>query len=342
MSAKIELIGQSEAKEILNGMLAKKEYSEKRGESYQFQPLIFKGLTGLGKTEMAERLAKTLNLPMVEVPPNAGWTFWREMSNATASIDNERGTATAIPSVIFFDETHSQKILMDVMKIQYGNDEAHLLERNGTKNFFDPFNHLVIFASNQKLDTAIERRARSLQLVPYSKAEKKQLLSLFAKKHGQTIEADALEFLESRVKPTAGEIKNLCKCLSDVCADVLTLEHAETTCKLNGYFTYGLNKIDLQILMRLEKGIATAAVLKFLAMADKKRDVQILIDWLIALNLVQSSVKSGFMLTDAGHKYLSDIREKQGKAQIAPKDETPKSEKMPAMPKDKKSTVKSK
>ena len=316
MSAKIEMIGQVEAKGLLEDILARKDYDLKKGVSYHFQPVKFAGLTGLGKTELAERYAKALDLPMISVPPNAGWGFWRELSNATASIDDENGACSAIPHVIFVDEAHAQKTLNDMFKIVYGRKEAHMTERNGTKNFYDPTQHVVIFASNNKLDPALERRCFKAQLVPYTSKEKKQLLNLFAKKNGQTIENDALDYLETRCKPTAGEVSNLCECLKNVCSDKITLENAQDVCKKNGYFTFGLNKIDLQILMRLEKGQVTTAVLAFIAQSDRKRDTQSIIDWLIALNLVQSSVKSGFMLTDQGNKYLSDIREKQGKVQV--------------------------
>ena len=324
MSAKIEIIGQIGAVELLNDVIARREYDEKKGKSYNFQPVKFSGLTGLGKTELAERYAKALDLPIVCVPPKAGWGFWRELSNAIASFDDERGTATAIPHVIFFDEAHSQSILNDMLKEVYGKKEAHTKERNSTKHFYDPACHVVIFASNHKLDSALERRCSKIQLSPYSPSEKKQLLNLFAKKNGQSIEKNALEYLETRCKPTAGEVSNLCECLKNVCVDVITLDVAQNACKKNGYFTHGLNKIDLSILQRLEKGQATASVLQFAAQADKKRDVQSIIDWLIALQLVVPSVKQGFMLSDMGHKYLADIREKQGKAQAPQVEAKPK------------------
>lgn len=317
MSLITKFIGQSSVVQSLNEILSARKHAEENGKTFFYRPLLFSGLTGLGKTELSGRYAECLGVQILVLPANAGWTEFSKLAGKLASVNEETGEWTGIPSVILIDEAHSQKVLADIIKVLFNDGKGrNTISRNGTMYYYDSSVHQVIFASNRTLDAAISGRCYKLQLSPYTKAEKKKLISLMMADNGQTITDDALEVLESRVKPTGREIKDMVYPFSLSCKTEINADDALNKAKDKGFFRLGLRAIDLKIMLRLAEGATTTSVLKYVAQDDKKRDSQEKIDWLIALDLVQET-RGGFALTSAGKAYLDNLNQEQKAAKAA-------------------------
>ena len=309
-----KFIGQTNAVASLNEIVAAKEYAEAKGKEFHFRPILFKGLTGLGKTELSKLFGNCMGMQFLELPANAGWGEMGKIAEKMSSFDDETKTFSAIPSTIFIDEAHSQKVLADLIKVLFNDKKGtNHISRNGRDYFYDPRFHLVIFASNRTLDAALEGRCYKLQLVPYTKPQKIQLIKIMGAENGNIFSDEAAEILESRVKPTAREIKDLVYPFSLLQKEKIDGKTALEKAKEKGFFPLGLRPLDIQLIKRIAEGSATAAVLKHIAQDDKKRDTQDKIDWLIALGLVAEG-RGGFTVTKEGGKYFEKLRElKAGK-----------------------------
>jgi len=311
------LIGQSEVKARLNDVIQAIKNGEKTGERYVIPRILLGGLTGLGKTFFADAFADALSWQFIEIPPQAGWRFFSEMALKSASINGETDAATPIPTVFLCDEAHDQKVLANMLKLVIGHDNPKMHERNGTKFFSDPAQHVWIFASNEELDPALRRRCGGFELIlsPYNKGEKKELISLYSDK---PIDPEALDYLEGRIKPTAGEAKNLCDALNVELVKKIDLVTAKAVVKKVGLFPGGIKRADLQILQRIAQGNAGLETLKCVACDVRTKTTKGRLGWLSSLNLCEPR-KSAYVLTKNGSKYLLDLSEAQAKARAARK-----------------------
>ncbi len=300
-----KIVGLAVPKARVNDIIAKIKLAIVQAIFFCIPNIKLGGPTGMGKTYLAEAIAEAIGWQFICIPPQAGWTFWRELALKTASINEETGEAYGIPTVILVDEAHDQKTLLNMFKLVTGHSDARMHERNGIKFYSDPSKHLWIFASNEKLDVAIERRcgAFNLELPPYNKGEKKQLLALYSEKE---IDDDALEYLESRVKPTAGEVQNLANAANVEVEERLTLAVAKRVVQKVGLFPGGIVRQDLQLLKSIMEGKGNLDALKWVAGDNKVSTTKTRLGWLTALSLVEPK-RSQFSLTKQGVKYMTDL-----------------------------------
>ena len=306
-----KIIGQPEVKFMLNRILAKKNDADKKGEPFRFPPLFLSGLTGLGKSHFADAVAEALKeagFQYFALPVKAGWRYFDTLAAKTCTFD-DNDIPVAMPAVMFVDEAQEPSPIEEMVKLITGTNEPRLFERNGTKFFHDPTQHLWIFASNEEIDPAQKRRCLEIPFSPYNKGEKKQLLTAMSAK---PIDADALEYLESRTKPTAGDIENLCKHLNLEIVDRITLDVAKSVTKHIGLFSQGLVKKDLMLMQRM---YADKRPVPIDALKAKLGDVKTTatrgrLGWLQALELVEA-IKGGFTLTNKGTNYVKALVELQ-------------------------------
>lgn len=318
-------IGQIAAVATLNEELSARANAVKNGEKYVNRPIFFGGWTGTGKSNLARAFTDQLEhqgYNYYEVPQNSGWTELAKMAEKIASFDEETNAVSSIPYVIFWDEMHSQKIGLDLMKaLTTKVDQAHTISRNGRLYHYDPCNHIHIFASNRKIDDAMRRRCKNLETTTYTKSEMTRLAELMiTKKHGIEMTDEAVETIIGRVKPLAGDLEELAHSIATRAKAIDTKKIdggiALDVARKQGYFPLGLRRADVAIVNRLAEGVATSAVLKFKSADEKKKDTQERIDWLCAIGL-SSPVRGGFSLTKAGLKYVENIAELQKAARAA-------------------------
>lgn len=319
-------IGQIASVATLNETLAARKNTIAKGERYNNRPIFFGGFTGTGKSNLAKAFTSELaeqGFNLYEMPQNSGWGELSKMAEKVSSFDEATGRCSAIPHVIFWDEFHSQKIGNDLIKsLMTKVDEEHTIFRNGKLYHYDPANHIHIFASNRKIDPALQRRCLNLTLTTYTPAEMARLVDLFlTKKHGLTVTDEAIKTIIGRVKPLAGDLEELSYAIANRAQaenvkkidDTLALDVAKKQFFLPG----GLRKPDWEIMKRLAEGVATVAVLKFKSADDKKKDTQERVDYLCSSELALP-VRGGYALTKKGADYVEKIQELQ-KAKIAKK-----------------------
>lgn len=316
-----KFIGQTEVVAELNDIIQARENDLKENggnPTRPLRPLLFKGLTGTGKTELSDVLAQAMEgMNFAELPVASGWNEFGKLRNQTASFDRDKGVFSAIPSVILIDEAHTQRTLADVIKVLY-NDKGgpKTISRNGSSFFYDPLWHQVIFASNRTLDAAIEGRCYKLHLRPANKGEKIRLIKHFAEKAGVHFSDEAVELLEGRVKPTPREIKDIVYPFS-LFPGKYDAKVTLQKCLDKKFFPMGLRQIDLAILKKIgELRAAPVNVLRTIAQDDKKKDTQDKVDWIVALGLLKEC-REGYALTKEGAEYLHKIIEAQKAAKAA-------------------------
>jgi Holliday junction resolvasome RuvABC ATP-dependent DNA helicase subunit len=316
MIKQLKMIGQPEVKATLNEIITAKNYAEKKGRRFVLPNLYFGGITGTGKSHVSEKYAELFQqsgFQYLPFPPVAGWRFWGDVAAKSCTVD-QHGVATAIPTIFFVDEAHEKSPIQEMIKLITGVRVPRLFPRNGVEFFSDPACHQWIFASDRELDPAQRRRLLEVPFSLYEKNEKKQLLTVMCEKN---IHEQAIDYLEERVKPTAGDIKNVCDRLNLQPVDTIKLENAKTVVKNIGLFPQGLLKKDLMLMLRM--GSETRPV-PVEALKSKIGDVKTSatrskLGTLMALELAETR-RGGYTLTKKGIAYLktlADLQEKDKK-----------------------------
>lgn len=311
-------IGQKPTVESMNEILQAAKNEIKAGREYAFRPINLGGWTGTGKSNLAECFAEQvqdLGFNYIQITPNAGW---RDLYAAFAKVksEDEKGRISPIPYVIFWDEFHSQKIGLDIMKaLTTKVEESHVITRQGFNFPYFPTAHCHIFASNFSLDQAMKRRCRNFTLTTYTPSEMHALAELMlCRRHGLTLGGEALEALLSRTKPLAGD-------LEEVCAPLVNRAKAEGIKKLSaqtvtevlkrqGFFPQGLRREDMIILTELKTGSKPVNILKFKVQDEKKKATQERVDWLCSIGLSEPA-RNGYCLSKVGVEYLRKIADAQ-------------------------------
>ncbi len=296
------IIGQASVKERLNDIVAAYNDATKHKREFRFPCVCFAGVTGAGKTFLAEAFADALDRPLFELSPQAGWTVAAELASFCGTVD-------ANPGVIFVDEAHDQKTIINWVKLLTGHDNKQSHYRTGKPDIChvsDPTKHVWIFASNEELDPAIKRRCGSfhLELGPNNKGEKKKLLELYSSK---PIDQEALDYLESRCKPYAGDVKNLADGLNVELCERVTIEIAKRAVSKIGLFPAGLLRPDIRILERVAKEATPLNALKWIAGDAKPKATKARIGALMSYEYVKEE-KGGYKATMQGNKYLDALR----------------------------------
>lgn len=309
-----KVIGQSEVKQYLNEIIAAKNFADKAKELFTFAPLYFSGLTGTGKSHFAEIFANVLGdagFNFHPFPVQAGWRFFSNLAAKACSVDEESGLASAIPSIFFVDEAHEHSPIEEMVKLITGTKHERLFERNGTKFFHDPTQHVWIFASNEELDPAQKRRCMEVPFTTYKRAEKIALLRAMSRK---AINDEAAEYFEGRTKPMAGDIQNLCNRLNLQLVNKVDIQTAKLVVKHMGLHPLGLVRKDLLLMVRMGADSRPTPIDALRAKAGdvKTSATRARLGWLMALELCEVR-KGGYGLTKKGSKYLIDLAGAQAK-----------------------------
>jgi hypothetical protein len=306
------MIGQPEVKSALNEIIAAKNYADQKKRKFNFPNLFFSGISGVGKSHAAELYAdllKAAGFQYIPFPIRAGWRFWAEVSVKVCSINDDNGQAYAIPTIFFVDEAHEKSPIEEVVKLVTGVREPRLFERNGARFFSDPSAHQWIMASNEEIDPAQRRRLMEVPFSLYEPNEKKQLLTTMCEKD---IHEPAIDYLETRVKPTAGDIKNLCDRLNLQPVDKIKLDEAKRVVKHVGLFPLGIMKKDLQLMLRMGGDTRPTPIdaLKAKVGDIKTSATRSRLGTLMALELCEVR-RGGYTLTKQGTEYLKKLAKLQ-------------------------------
>lgn len=316
-------IGQKQAVARLNQIATAANNAKKAGERFYFPVIKLGGLTGLGKSELAECFADCFQKQFVEMPIGAGWTWLSQTAKTVTSQDDERGTVSAIPATIYVDEAHSQKTLANALKKLIEKDVS-TFERNGTKWHTDMSEHLWIFASNEMLDKALERRCEvQIELSPYTCAEKKQLLAFFLSHNGTEASEETIAYLETRAKPTAADCKMIAKNASFFAGSFREVATARKLVEQMGRFHCGLDRGEIRGLEFLEVNkTANASALRHrmgYTGATGEKKVRDSMGFLACSGFVDQISVSSFMIANDGKKYLTKLRSDIASAKQAAK-----------------------
>lgn len=307
-----KVIGQSEAKSLLNEIIEAKNFADKKNKSFNFPNLHFTGPSGVGKSHFAEQYADRFleaGFQYIEIPVNAGWRFYADLAGKACSIDDDSGMGTAIPTIFFVDEAHEPSPIEEQLKLITGTKHAKLFERNGTKFYHDPAQHQWIFASNEDLDEAQARRLTEVPFGIYDRSEKKALFKVMCQKD---LDDQVIDYFEGRTKPMAGHIEKVCKRLNLQPVDRIKIDLAKSLVQHMGLFPMGLEKKDLQLMLRMAKGSRPTPIDALRATIGdvKTSSTRKRLGWLQALEVTEIR-RGGYGLTTSGINYLKNLADLQ-------------------------------
>ena len=311
------IIGQREAVSRINQIVTASKEAARRDERFYWPAIKFGGLSGLGKSYLAEALAEAVGRTMHEAPINAGWTWYKYVANQLTSINKETGETSPIPAVVYIDEAHSQKTLRDAFKKLIEKDKQ-IITRNGTTWDSDLSEHVWIMASNETLDKALERRCEiNIELVPYSRAEKIKLLQMYLKRAASD---ETLAYLETRCKPTAADCKTIAVNANIYAGEELDMSAARKLVSQMGRFQEGLERGDIRAMERLKGGPANVHTLKhvmqFTGETGEKK-VKDSMGMLCGMSYVEQLNASSFAITKPGIRYLDKLKAAIEAAKVA-------------------------
>ncbi len=244
-----------------------------------------------------------------EVPIHAGWRYFASLAEHVCSIDNTNGLAEAIPAVIFIDEAHHPSPIEEMFKLLINIKHPKLFERNGTRYYADPHSHAYAFASNEEVDPALKRRCLEIPFTSYDEEEKKQLIKTMCEK---SINEQAIDYVESRTKPVAGEIEQVARRLNLQPIDRINIDIAKKVIKNMGLFPGGLVRRDLELMLRMAHDVRPTRIdtLKSKIGDIKTSATRNRLGWLQALELCETK-RGGYILTKQGVTYLEDLDKQQ-------------------------------
>lgn len=308
-----KIIGQRDAVKQINTLIETINHSERHGENFYTPVVKLGGLSGLGKSFLAEAVAEAAGRQIIECPIKAGWTWFSEACKLTTSEDDE-GNTSPIPATIYVDEAHAQPTLKDMFKKLIEKDNQ-VVRRNGKTWHSNLKHHLWMLASNEMMDKALERRCEfRLELVPYSKTEKIQLLERYLKEFspGVELEEEAVKFLESRVKPTAADCKTVAKNSSiHHRSGSLCLKKARDLVSTLGRFNLGLDRREIRAMERLQNNTANVQTLRYvmeLTGTSGEKDVKDRMGWLCSFGLATQESATNYAITKDGKNYLDKLK----------------------------------
>ena len=163
--------------------------------------IMFCGPAGLGKTELARRVASCLELPFIDIPS----TSFNSLQQLVTEIDRtlmshnlkaeEAGTDSGKPKmkypplVLFIDEAHNLSRRADEFLNLFEPKERRAVVKDIVGDFADA---TILLATTDKgtLPTAFLTRFRMIDLVPYSIEEVGRLISMEFTRKGKEVTSD--------------------------------------------------------------------------------------------------------------------------------------------------------
>jgi len=320
-----QFIGQVAAIAKLNEIIDAFNYYTKKGDSYPFDPIFLLGPTGAGKTTLASVFAEHTGFQFLELPPNAGWREFAKVAAKMASW-NEDGSFSAIPTCLFIDEFGSQKVLRDVLKKITEKEYKCVIERNGVKFPIDPYNIIIMIATDQEIERSQKRRCVNVTMGPVTNKEAQELYSAILRRiaPSKSVHKDALQYLADRTKPFPGDIKQVCMGLKNQTTNAIDLKVAKHVMQVEGLSKGGLDRQDRATLKRVAsdaRGTSMDVLQSLPEISDvKSSTTRKRLGWLQVLGLVDKN-GHGYIATKACVQYLADLAlaQKNARAKIAAK-----------------------
>ena len=315
---------------------------ESEGKPFPLKPLFFEGFAGLGKTTIAELIAKA----RAEIH-GADHNFVAVPSGTTRPqlVKMLSNFAAGKVATLFFDESHDlDKRLRNMLKpiLETGGECKDVRLTDECLFPANPFQHFYIFASNEECkDTALfgpTGRTKSLRFVAYSPADKAAIIRQKLSRNELTIAADALEYLEKRVWPNAraiGEMTDDIAKKAEFYSDngKLSLAFAKAYCagefshvapderETVARFPRGLSYRDIKTLRYLNGDVKGKLVSDVAHHCDGEtmKNASYRLQWLSSLQLTQTLANGRKALASGGAEYLKAYEEAKKRADGAKK-----------------------
>lgn len=282
--------------------------------------LMFSGPGGLGKTELARRVAKALGLPLVDVPATTvrDVDSLLERINQTLHKDGQEplevGTDSGLkkleypPLVIFLDEVHELRRNADSFLNMFEPKEKRAV---GKKVVGDFKNATLLAATTTPglLPSPFLSRFRIIDLVPYTAEEVAAIIKPVFQKSGKSVEESFLVGLakRGRLNPRVA-IQRAEEMLSHHLFDEkqyplneMGLERISTeSWRVD---THGLRQLDHTYLKALQSGPRGLSALVSLLPVEREEITQMIEPYLLQLEAISLTTK-GRELTERGRLIL--------------------------------------
>ena len=284
--------------------------------------LMLCGPGGLGKTELARRVAKALDLPLVDIPANSVRDVDGLLERVDATLRTkglepvEIGTDSGLPLlkypplVIFLDEVHELRRKADAFLNMFEPKEKRAVGKKAVGDFKDA---TLLAATTDKglLPGPFLTRFRIIDLVPYTAEEVAAIIRPVFQNEDKAVDEAFLVGLAKRSRLNPREVLERAKeMLShhrfDGHAYPLTQQGLERmSAEVWQVDEHGLRQIDYKYLKALESNPKGLNALVSLLPVGREEIVNVIEPYLLQLETIRQT-GSGRELTERGRLVLKD------------------------------------
>jgi Holliday junction resolvasome RuvABC ATP-dependent DNA helicase subunit len=274
-----------------------------------FPDMLFTGAPGLGKTEMAKRVAKSLGRELVEI----SCPTIKTAEDFVMGILIEKVMQLGKPATIFFDEAHAlsadiKDLLLTLLNVE--NQNKKYLSYKGWSVEYDASKINVIFATTDAhlMDKALLNRLEEVYFTTYDNKDLFKMLKYYLP--GIKLACDRNDIAYA-CRGRARDAVKLAKKIRMFCTghntNVLDNEGWKQIKDTFGIYAYGLNTKEVEFLKILAKDSPLSSASLASKMGVNVFNIEDEIETRPReLGLIENSCK-GRCLTDKGEEYLGKV-----------------------------------
>ena len=293
------VIGQTDVLRQLRFLTASHDHST------PFPTLLLTGSHGLGKTFLAEKVAKNLNRKYVEINCKMVETKEELFAVLFSQVAGDQ------PVTILFDEAHtiSKEVETVLLSLLAPNHEhKNTLSYKLWDVEFDLRLINVIFATTDafRMFKPLRNRTKTIYFKPYSEKELYRIVQLYAK--GLVLECDSMELAQAargRARDAYDLAQDLKRVSTSTGRNIIRKEDWENLKAIFGIAPLGLKEVEVDLLKVVGgKGPISCNNIAIHMMINPENVSEEIEIRPRELNLIKNTTK-GRVLTEEGRKYLN-------------------------------------